>query len=326
MKAWFCAAYGPPDVLALREVEKPAPQAGEILVRICATTVNSGDVRVRAARVPKGMRLLVRLALGWSGPRQPVLGTELAGIVEAIGETVTKFRPGDEVFAFPGVKMGCHAEYRILKENERVFLKPKTLSFAEAASISFGGCTALHFIRKANLARGEKLLVIGASGAVGSAIVQIAKHIGAEVTGVTSGANADLVRSLGASRVIDYRNEDFKSERESYHVIAECTGEHTFSDCRHVLKPGGRFLGIAAGLPDMFAMLWSKAVYGKRIVAGPAEETNALVRQIGEWAEAGIFKPVIDRSFPFEAMRDAHDYVDRGRKRGSVAVEVAPRP
>ena len=211
MQAWICTAYGPPEVLALREVEKPNPQAGEILVRIVATTVNSGDVRVRAARVPRGMRLLVRLALGWSRPRQPVLGTELSGIVEAAGETVTKFRPGDEVFAFPGVKMGCHAEYRILKENERVFLKPKTLSFAEAASLSFGGSTALHFMRKANLARGEKLLVIGASGAVGSAIVQIAKHIGAEVTCVTSGPNGDLVRSLGASRVIDYRNEDFKS-------------------------------------------------------------------------------------------------------------------
>ena len=325
MQAWICTAYGPPEVLALREVEKPNPQAGEILVRIVATTVNSGDVRVRAARVPKGMRLLVRLALGWSRPRQPVLGTELSGIVEAAGETVTKFRPGDEVFAFPGVKMGCHAEYRILKENERVFLKPKTLSFAEAASLSFGGSTALHFMRKANLARGEKLLVIGASGAVGSAIVQIAKHIGAEVTCVTSGPNGDLVRSLGASRVIDYRNEDFKSERESYHVIAECTGVHTFSDCRHVLKPGGRFLGIAAGLPDMVAMLWSKAVYGKRIVAGPAEESSPLVQQIGEWAEAGIFKPVIDRSFPFQAMREAHDYVDRGRKRGSVVIEVTPR-
>lgn len=326
MKAWFCAAYGPPEVLALREVEKPVPKAGEILVRVLATTVNSGDVRVRAARVPKGMRLAVRLALGWSRPRQPILGTELAGIVEAVGEPVTEFRPGDEVFAFPGVKMGCHAEYRIVKEDERIFLKPAALSFAQAASISFGGCTALHFIRKAKLAGGEKILVIGASGAVGSAIVQIAKHLGAEVTGVTSGPNADLVRSLGASRVIDYRNEDFKAERESYHVLAECTGEHTFSDCRHVLKPGGHFLGIAAGLPDMVAMLWSKALYGKRIIAGPAEESAELVQQIARWAEAGIFKPVIDRSFPFQAMREAHDYVDRGRKRGSIVIEVASLP
>jgi len=323
MKAWFCAAYGPPETLVLREVEKPAPKADEILVRIVATTVNSGDARVRAARVPKGMRLLFRLALGWSRPRQPILGTELAGVVEGVGAEVTKFRPGDEVFGFPGMNMRCHAEYRVVKENERVFPKPKNLSFAQAASICFGSCTALHFIRKANLGSGDKLLVIGASGAVGSAMVQIAKHLGAEVTGVTSGPNADLVKSLGASHVIDYQKEDFRTAAARYDVIAECTGSHTFSDCKDVLKPGGRFLGISAGLPDMFAMLWSNVVYGKRIIAGPAEETEELVLQARQWAEAGIVKPVIDRSFRFDEMREAHTYVDRGRKRGSVVIEVA---
>lgn len=322
MKAWFCAAYGPPETLVLQEVENPSPKAGEILVRILATSVNSGDARVRAARVPKGMRFLFRLALGWSKPRQPVLGTELAGIVEAVGEGVAKFRVGDEVFAFPGMKMRCHAEYRVLTLDERVFPKPKNLSFAEAGSISFGGSTALHFLRKAGLKGGEKMLVIGASGAVGSALVQIGNHLGADVTGVTSGANADLVKSLGAKRVIDYQQEDFKTARDTYDVIAECSGAHTFADCSDTLRPGGRYLGIAAGLPDMLAMLWAKPLYGKTIIAGPAEETSELIEQIAAWATDSTIKPVIDRSFPFSEMREAHAYVDRGHKRGSVVIEV----
>lgn len=322
MKEFFCRAYGGPEVLGLREVEQPVPKADEILVRIVATTVNSGDVRLRAARFPKGMALIARLAFGFSKPRQPVLGTELAGIVTAIGSDARRFKVGDEVFAFPGGKLGCHAEYRILQEHQRVFHKPENLSFSEAASISFGGTTALHFTRKAFLRAGEKILIIGASGAVGSAMVQIARHIGAEVSGVTSAGNADLVRSLGAAKVIDYRNENFAENGETYDVIAETTGAHTFRNCRNSLRKGGRFLAIAAGIPDMLAMIWSSPLYGKRVIAGPADESEALVQQIGEWATAGILKPVIDRRYPFRQLPEAHAYVDTGRKKGSVVVEV----
>jgi NADPH:quinone reductase-like Zn-dependent oxidoreductase len=324
MRAFFCRAYGGPEVLELREAETPSPKDDEILVKIVATTVNSGDVRIRGARFPKGMGLIGKLALGISAPRQPVLGTELCGIVVAVGSKVTRFREGDEVFAFPGVKLGCHAEYRTLQENQRVFAKPKNLSFAEAASISFGGSTALHFIRKANLRAGEKILVIGASGAVGSAIVQIANHLGAEVTAVTSTDNVELVRSLGALNVIDYRHENFAANGETYDVIAETTGEHTFGGCRNSLKRGGRFLAIAADISDMLAMIWSSALYGKRVIAGPAEESVEIVKQIGEWAEAGILKPVIDRHYRFDQLPEAHAYVDTGRKKGSVIVEIAP--
>lgn len=322
MKAWVCPAYGSPDVLVLREIATPAPKAGEILVRILATTVNSGDVRVRGARVPKGMSLLMRLALGWSGPRQPVLGSELAGIVEAVGEKITRFRAGDEVFAFPGIKMGCHAQYRVLGENERVFPKPENLSLQEAACISFGGTTALHYLRKAGLRSGEKILVVGASGAVGSAIVQIARHLGAEVTAATSPGNAALVRSLGASAVVDYRSDDFLAETGSYDAIAETSGAIPFRRARHALRKGGRFLAIAGGLPDMLAMIWSKALYGKRVIAGPAAESSDDVRQIAQWVRAGVLKPVIDRVYRFDEMREAHAYVDTGRKKGSVVIAV----
>ena len=323
MKAFFCRAYGGPDVLELREVPIPQPKENEILVRIVATTVNSGDARVRAARVPRGMGLIVRLALGFKGPRQPVLGTELAGVVAAVGSGVTRFRVGDEVFAFPGVTMGCHAEFRVLGEHQNVFPKPANLSFEEAAAISFGGSTALHFIRKATLAAREKILVIGASGAVGSAIVQIAKHLGAEVTAVTSAGNAALVKSLGASKVIDYSRENFAANGELYDVIAEATGEHTFANCRGSLKKGGLFLAIAAGIPDMLAMIWSSALYGKRVIAGPAGESAEMVHQIGEWAQAGILKPLIDRRYRFEQIPEAHAYVDTGRKKGSVVIDIA---
>jgi NADPH:quinone reductase-like Zn-dependent oxidoreductase len=220
--------------------------------------------------------------------------------------------------------MGCHAEYRVLQQNQRVFPKPANLSFEEAASISFGGSTALHFLRKANLRAGETILVIGASGAVGSAIVQIANHFGAEVSAVTSAGNADLVKSLGALKVIDYRSENFSANGKTYDVIAETTGEHTFADCRNSLHKGGRFLAIAAEIPDMLATIWSSALYGKRVIAGPAEETSELIGQIGEWARAGILKPVIDRSYRFEQLPEAHAYVDTGRKRGSVVIDLMP--
>jgi NADPH:quinone reductase-like Zn-dependent oxidoreductase len=323
MKAFFCRAYGGPEVLELREVETPSPKADEILVKIAATTVNSADVRVRAARFPRGMGLIVKLALGLSGPRQPILGTELAGVVVEAGKDVRRFKMGDEVFAFPGAKFGCHAEYRVLQENQRVFLKPENLSFAEAASISFGGTTALHFLRKAGLRAGEKILVIGASGAVGSAIVQIARHLGAEVTGVTSAGNIELVKSLGAAKVIDYRSENFAANGKTYDVIAETVGEHTFRGCVNSLKPGGRFLAIAADVPDMLAVMWSSPLYGKKVIAGPAAETAEAVWQIGEWAGAGIIKPVIDREYSFAQLPEAHAYVDTGRKKGSVVIEVS---
>ncbi len=322
MKAYVCRGYGGPDVLELKNVPTPTPKDDEVLIKVYATTVTAADWRVRTLNVPKGLGLLSRLALGITRPRQPILGTELAGIVETAGKNVTRFKPGDAVFAFPGGKMGCHAQYCVVAENGPVALKPETLSFEEAASLSFGGSTALHFLRKAGLKAGDKVLVIGASGGVGTALVQLAKHFGAEVTGVTSTANLELVTSLGAGRVIDYTKEDFSRGIESYDIIADAAGATTFSRCKGALKDNGRLLATAGGLPDMFSALWAPITSSKRMIVGPAEERPEDVQQLADLARTGALRPVIDRYYDFAQMREAHAYVETRRKRGSVAVTV----
>lgn len=322
MKAYVCRRYGGPEVVELADVPKPVPKDNEVLIKIHATTVTAGDWRVRTLEVPKGFGLMARLAIGIAGPRQPVLGSELAGAIETVGKDVTRFRPGDAVFAFPGGKMGCHAQYRALAEDGPLALKPENLSFEEAASLPFGGSTALHFLRKVGLKAGEKMLVIGASGGVGTALVQLARYFGAKVTGVTSTANLALVASLGAGRVIDYGKEDFARSRETYDIIADAAGATSFARCRHALKDKGRLLAIAGGLPDMLAALWTPMTGGKRVIAGPAEERPEDVQQLAELAKAGVLRPVIDRRYDFARMAEAHAYVATRRKRGSVVVRV----
>lgn len=314
--------YGSPDVVQLIEVEKPTPRDGEVLIRVRATTVNSGDWRVRSLDVPDGFRLLSRLFLGYSKPRQPILGTELAGTIEAVGAGVTRFKVGDDVFAFSGVHMGCHAEYKCMPEDGRVVPKPKNISYDEAAALSFGGTTALSFFRRAKLQPGETVLVNGASGAVGVALVQLAKHFGAEVTAVCSGANAELVRSLGATRVIDYTKEDFSKNGETYDVIVDTAGTAPFSRCRGSLKGGGRLLLILAGLGETLRAPWISLWGDKRVIAGPAAEDVDDLQLLAELTSADRFRPVIDRRYPFDQIVEAHRYVDTGRKRGSVVVTL----
>jgi NADPH:quinone reductase-like Zn-dependent oxidoreductase len=322
MKAYVCRRYGGPEVVELVDVQEPVPKDNEVLIRINATTVTSGDWRVRTLAMPKGFGPIARLALGITGPRQPILGTELAGVIEIVGKDVTRFRPGDEVFAFPGAKMGCHAQYRAVAEDGPLAPKPENLSFEEAASLCFGGSTAMHFLRKANLIAGHKLLVIGASGAVGTALVQLAKHFGAHVTGVTSTGNLELVRSLGADHVIDYTKEDSLRSGETYDVIADTVGATSFAHCKSALNDKGKLLAIAGGFPDMLAALWTLRTSGRRVIAGPAEERPADVRQLAELARASVLRPVIDRRYDFAQMREAHAYVETRRKRGSVVVRV----
>jgi NADPH:quinone reductase-like Zn-dependent oxidoreductase len=314
--------YGPPDVVELREVEKPSPKDDEVLIRVRATTVNSGDWRVRSLEVPAGFKLLSRLFLGFWKPRQPILGTELAGTIEAVGAGVTKLEVGDDVFAFSGVRMGCHAEYKCMPE-DRVVLKPENLSYDEAAALSFGGTTALHYLRRGKLQRGESVLVNGASGAVGVALVQLAsKHFGAEVTGVCSGANAELVRSLGATRVIDYTKEDFTKNGETYDVIVDTAGTAPFSRSGSSLKAGGRLLLVLAGLGATLQAPWVSLWSDKKVIAGPAAEHVADLRLLAELARANKFRPIIDHRYPFDQIVEAHRYVDTGRKRGSVVVTL----
>jgi NADPH:quinone reductase-like Zn-dependent oxidoreductase len=322
MKAVVYERYGPPAVLQLKEVEKPTPKDNEVLIKIHATTVTSGDWRVRSLNVPAGFGLITRLVFGVTRPRQPILGTELAGVVESVGKDVRKFKVGNQVFAFSDAAMGCHAEYKCMPEDGAMALKPANLTYEEAAALSFGGTTALDFIRRGKLQSGEKVLVNGASGGVGTAAVQLAKHFGAEVTGVCSTANVELVRSLGASHVIDYTKVDFTQNGETYDVIVDTAGTAPFSRSKASLKERGRLLMVLGGLPDMLRIPWVAMTSSKKVIAGPAAGRAEDLRFLAGLAEAGEFKPVIDRCYPFEQIAEAHRYVDTGRKKGNVIITL----
>lgn len=321
MKAIICTRYGKPDLLRIEERAKPVPKDHEILIRVHATTVSSADWRLRSLTVPTGFRFIMRLAFGFRGPRQPILGSELAGVIEEVGSSVTRFKPGDAVFGIAGASLACHAEYKCLPENGAVTRMPGRLDFQEAAALSFGGTTALDFFRRAQLEKGEKILINGASGAVGTAAVQLARHFGAEVTGVCSSANIELVKSLGAHHVIDYSRDDFARSSEGYDIIMDTAGTAPFSRCRRVLRKGGRLLLVNAGLPAMLAMPWA-AISGRRIIAGPATEKAEDLELLARLAEAGEFRPVIDRVYSFKEIVDAHRHVDSGRKKGNVVITM----
>jgi NADPH:quinone reductase-like Zn-dependent oxidoreductase len=322
MKAVVYQEYGGPEVLHFSEVLTPVPKDDELLIHIRATTVTAGDWRVRSLDVPKGFGLLSRLALGVTGPRQRILGSELSGVVTAVGRTVTKFKPGDAVFAYPGVRMGCHAEYRCMPEGGSVALKPANLSHDQAAALSFGGTTALHFLGKAKLRAGEKLLVNGASGAVGTAAVQLAKHFGAEVTGVCSAANADLVRSLGADHVIDYTTEDFTRNGQLYDVIMDTAGTAPFARSSASLRDGGRLLVVVGSMKDLLTIPWIALTNNRKVIGGTSNGNPSELRTLAGLAERGEFTPVIDRRYRFDEIVEAHRYVDTGRKRGNVVVTL----
>ena len=325
MKAIVYTKYGPPNVVALAEVPKPTPKDREVLIRIYATTVTTGDWRARSLNLPRGFGLFGRLFFGIFGPRKRILGTELAGEVEAVGDAVKRFKPGDQVFAFPGAGYGCHAEYRTMPEDGLIARKPASVTFDEAAALSFGGTTALSFLRdKAGIKRGDRVLIIGASGGVGSAAVQIAKHFGAEVTGISSTANLDLVRSIGADKVIDYTREDFAKDGETYDIILDTTGTAPFSRCENALKKGGRLLAVLGSLGQVLGMERPSKESGKRVIASPVAVKVDDLQFLARLAETGELKPVIDRRYPLESAAQAHAYVDTGHKRGSVVLSVAP--
>lgn len=322
MKAVVYEQYGSPDVLEIREVATPVPKDNEVLIKIHATTVTTGDWRARSLNMPVGFGFLGRLVFGIARPRQPILGTELAGVIESIGNDVNKFKVGDQVFAFAGAGMGCHAEYKCMPEDGALALKPANLTYDEAAAMSFGGTTALDFFRRGKLQKGEKVLINGASGGVGTAAVQLAKHFGAEVTAVCSMANLELVRSLGAVHVIDYTKQDFTQNGEAYDVIVDTVGTAPFSRSQASLKQGGRLLQVLGGLPDMLQIPWVALTSNKKVIGGPAKARAEDLRLLAELAEAGEFKPVIDRRYPLKQIVDAHRYVDTGRKKGNVVITL----
>ena len=318
MKAALCERYGPPEVVRIREVPTPTPAEGEVLVKAHATTVNSGDARVRGARFPRGLGLAVRLRLGFNKPRRPVLGFETAGEVEATGSAVTGFQPGDRVVASRGFDFGCHAEYvTVAEQGGAIASIPDGVSYEDAVALCFGGSTALYFLRRGKVADGETVLVNGASGAVGTMAVQLAKQLGADVTGVCSGANAELVKGLGADRVIDYTAEDFTASGKRYDVIIDTHGNAPYSRIKGSLQPGGRFLMVVGGLWSMISGTWQKATIGGTPGGSDiAEDYPRLMSLIGR----GDLRPVIDTVLPFTQIVEAHREVDEGHKVGSIVL------
>jgi len=323
MKAAVYRTYGLPAGVRLEEVPMPTPRDHEVLVRIRATTVSAADWRARSLAMPPGFGALARPAFGLIAPRSPILGTELAGEVVATGKAVTRFRAGEAVFAFTGARFGCHAEFRVLGEHDLISHKPANLSFATAAALCFGGTTALTFLRdKAALKRGERVLVVGASGCVGSAAVQLARHYGARVTAVCSAANEGLVRSLGAEAVIDYQTRDLAASGRTFDVILDTTGTAPFSRCGHLLRPGGRLLVVQGSLAQALGLGGPSRSSGLRQIGGVPKVTLRDLELLAHLAQAGDFQPVIDRVYPLEHAAEAHALVEQGHKRGSVVLTI----
>lgn len=322
MKAATYKAYGAPEVVELSAVAKPIPKDNEVLIKIHATTVSAGDWRARSLDLPAGFGLIGRLVFGVFGPRNPILGGDLAGEIEAIGGQVRKFRVGGRVIA-TSAGFGTHAEYKALPEDGAIVPLPANLSFEEGAALCFGGVTALAFLRdKGNIAAGDKVLIVGASGAVGSAAVQLAKYFGAHVTGVSSQANLALVKSIGADEVIDYGAEDLTKNGEAYDIIVDTTGTAPWARSKASLRRSGRLLMVSGSLMDMIQSAFVSRKQGQKLVAGVAMGSADALRFLASCAERGDLKPLIDRSFPLEQIVEAHRYVDTGRKRGSVVVTV----
>jgi NADPH:quinone reductase-like Zn-dependent oxidoreductase len=319
MKAIVYSKYGPPEVLQIKEVEKPVPKDNEILIKIFATTVTSGDCRMR-----KADPFAIRFFNGLTRPKKTtILGNEFSGEIEEVGKNVKLFRKGDQVFGQAGMSLGTNAEYICLSEDGTVDIKPANLTFEEAAVIPFGGNTALHFLRKGDIRNGQKVLIYGASGSLGTAAIQLARYFGAEVTGVCSTANIELVKSLGADKVIDYTKENFTQNGQSYDIIFDTTGKSPFSGCLKSLKQNGIYLrAVHMTLSSNIRGLWTSMTSSKKVIGGVATELKENLVFLRELIEAGRLKPVLDRRYPFEQIAEAHRYVDKGHKKGNVAVTV----
>ncbi len=317
MKAAVYTQYGQPAVLRVKEVEKPIPGNNEILIRVMATAVNSGDVRLR-----KADPFAVRFIFGLLKPKINILGTVFSGEVDSVGKDVTNFKIGDAVFGHTDMRFGAYAEYKSMPENGSLALKPVGITHAQAAVIPFGGVTAWHFIKKANIQPGQKVLIAGASGAVGSAAVQLAKSLGAEVTAVCSTANIALVKSIGADKVIDYTKEDFTKNGEMYDVIFDTVKTIHVSRSLKSLNKNGVMILSAAGMPEMIQGLWVSKTSSKKVLTGVISHTAADIIFLKELIEAGKYKPVIDKTYPLVQIAEAHAYVEKGHKKGNVSITI----
>lgn len=331
MKAIVYTEYGPANVLQIKEVEKPAPKENEILIKIHATSVTVGDLWARNFKaispgkfsMPLPFWLPARLYFGFNKPKVNILGAELAGKVEAVGKDVKRFKKGDLVFGYPGQSMGAYAEYLCMPEDGFVAHKPSNMTYEEAAVVPYGAITALNLLQKINLRPGQKILINGASGGIGSAVVQIAKHhFGAHVTGVCGTPRLDFVKSLGADKVIDYTKEDFTQNGEIYDVIFDIQGKCSFSRCKKSLTPDGILLFASFKMKQVLQMVWTSMRGGKRVICALATGGNEYLLASKELIEAGKIKAIIDRCFPLEQTAEAHRYVENGHKKGHVVITV----
>jgi len=330
MKTMIYTEYGSPDVLHMAEMATPVPRDNEVLIRIHATSVNFGDlmarnfnaVTPRTFNMPFFFWLPARLAFGIGKPRNPVLGSEFAGDVAAVGKTVTRFKLGDAVFGYLGARMGAYAEYVCMPEDGALAIKPAQLTYEQAAVVPYGAIMALSLLRRVELRPGDKVLIIGASGGIGSAAVQIARQMGAQVTGVCATPRVDFVKALGADRVIDYTRVDFTQSGETYDVIFDILGKSSFARCRHSLTPDGRYLLASFKVKQLLRMLWTSKFDRRKVICALAPGSAEDLRAVKELIESGHIRAIIDRCYPLEQVAEAQRYVESGRKRGPVAVTM----
>ena len=323
MKAIVWTRYGGPEGLQLKEVPNPVPKDDQVLIRIMATSVTAGDCEIRRLQLPFGLGLPMRLYMGLTGPRQKILGQELSGVVEVVGKDVKRFKPGDAVFGVTGFGFGAYAEYICLAQDAAITIKPDNLSFEEAAVIPTAGLEVLHFLGRAGIKMGEKVLVIGAGGSIGTVAVQLARQFGAHVSAVDSAEKLEMLRGLGAEWVIDFTSEDFTREAEIYDIVFDIPGRADIDGYLRVLKPGGRLLLVN---PRFMQIVTSNRISrrsGRRIITGSAPQSIQDMEALKELIEAGRIKAMIDRSFPLEEIRDAHRYAESGKKKGNIVITVA---
>jgi NADPH:quinone reductase-like Zn-dependent oxidoreductase len=322
MKAIVCTKWGSPDVFELKEVEKPTPKDNEVLIRIYTATVIAGDCEMRSLKFPILLRLLMRIGFGFRGPRKKILGQELSGEIESVGKDVKLLKEGDRVFAHTGFSMGAYAEYICLPEEGLLAIKPANMTYEEAAAVPVGGLEALHYLRKGNIRSGQKILINGAGGSIGTFAIQLARYFGAEVTGVDSTEKLDMLRSIGADRVIDYTQEDFTKSGQTYDVIFDVVGKSSFSGSIRSLKQNGRYLLANPRLSQMVRWLWTSIISGKKVIGGNVSYRPEDLIFLKELIEAGKIKSVIDRRYPLEQIAEAHRYVEKGHKKGNVVITL----
>ena len=328
MKAIVCKDFGTPDVLQIKEVTKPTPKDNEVLIRVHATSVNFGDLMARNFKAvsPRTFNmtflfwLVAKLSLGIRKPNFTILGSELAGEIEAVGKNVKRFKKGDQVFGYPGMSFGGYAEYLCMPEDGCLAIKPSNMTYEEAAVVPYGAIMALNLLRKTNIQPGQKVLVNGASGGIGSAAVQIAKHWGAEVTGVCGTARLEFVKSLGADKVIDYTKEDFTQNGETYDLIFDVLGKASFVKVNHSLKPNGILLFASFKIKQLIQMLWTSKTGGKKVICAIAPGSVEDLLSVKELIDMGKIKTIIDRCYPMEQAAEAHCYVEQGHKKGNVVI------